>query len=396
MTAWKRTFVCAFAAQVFSIIGFSFGLPFLPFFIRDLGVTDTAAQAYWSGILLAATGVTLALFAPVWGFLADRYGRKPMVIRSMLGGTLVLMLMSFSTTVGQLLALRLLQGMLTGTISASIALVASVTPQRRSGFALGMMQAAVLLGVAIGPLLGGAVADLFGYRASFRAGALIVLLGGLLVHFGAHEHFTPPDTEQAPPSFRTLMAGSGFAIAVLILFSVRFSNTMVTPSFPIIIQEMVTSPRLLNSITGMIMAGGGCAGAVAAALLGHAGDRLGHRRIVIACSLAAAVTSAAHAFAGSIAVLAVVHLLFGLAVAGTMPAANAMIQQSTDPRHMGKAFGTASALGMIGIALGPLTGGFLASHLGLRIPFLAAALCQVLVALLAFTIARRGSVSSPL
>ena len=389
MIAWKKTFMCAFAAQVFSIIGFSFGLPFLPFFIRDLGVTDTADQAFWSGILLAATGVTLAVFAPLWGLLADRYGRKPMVIRSMFGGTVVLMLMSFSSSIGQLLVLRLLQGMLTGTISASVALVASVTPQRRSGFALGMMQAAVLLGVAIGPLVGGAVADLFGYRASFRAGALMVLLGGLLVHYGAHEHFTPPDAAHPQPSFRTLMAGGGFAVAVLILFAVRFSNTMVTPSFPIIIQEMVTSPRLLNSITGIIMAGSGFAGAVAAALLGHAGDRLGHRRVVIACSLAAAVTSAAHAFAGSLPALAVVHLLFGLSVAGTMPAANAMIQQSTDPRHMGKAFGAASALGVIGIALGPLTGGFLASHLGLRVPFLAAGFCQVLVALLAFTIARR-------
>ncbi len=389
MMAWKRTFVCAFAAQVLGIVGFSFALPFLPFFIRDLGITGTAQQAYWSGILLAATGVTLAIFAPLWGMLADRYGRKPMVIRSMFGGTVVLLLMSFSTSVGQLLVLRLLQGALTGTISASVALVASVTPSKRSGFTMGMMQAAVMLGVAIGPLIGGVIADLFGYRAAFRAGALVVMLGGVLIHVGAQEAFSAPDPSENVPGFRTLMAGNGFAVAVVILFAVRFSNTLVNPSFPIIIQELLTDPHRLNSIAGMIMAGGGLAGAVSAALLGHVGDRIGHRQVVIACSLAAAVTSSAHAFTGSLPVLAAVHLLFGLSVAGTMPAANAMIQKSTDARHMGKAFGAASALGILGIALGPLTGGILARHLGLRVPFLAAGISQVMVAFLAFTIARR-------
>ncbi len=389
MTAWKKTFICAFAAQVLSIVGFSFALPFLPFFIRELGVTDTARQAFWSGILLAATGVTLAVFAPLWGILADRYGRKPMVMRSMFGGTLVLLLMSFSSSVGQLLVLRLLQGALTGTISASVALVASVTPQKRSGFTMGMMQAAVMLGVAIGPLVGGVVADMFGYRASFRAGALVVMLGGLLIHFGAYEDFSPPDANGKSPGFGTLMSGSGFAVAVLILFTVRFSNTLVNPSFPIVIQEMLISPHLLNSIAGTIMAGAGLAGAVSAAVLGHLGDRIGHRQVVVFCSLAAAVTSVGHAFAGSLAVLAVIHLLFGLSVAGTMPAANAMIQQSTDAKHMGKAFGTASALGLIGIAMGPLTGGILARYFGLRVPFLAAGLCQIMVSMMAFTIARR-------
>lgn len=392
MTDWKKTFVCAFVAQVLSIVGFSFALPFLPFFIRDLGVTETADQAFWSGILLASTGVTLAVFAPIWGILADRYGRKSMVIRSMFGGTVVLMLMSFVTSVGQMLVLRLLQGALTGTISASVALVASVTPARRSGFAMGMMQAAVLLGVAIGPMIGGVVADMFGYRVSFQVGAVVVMLGGCLVYVGANESFVPPDpaAESDSPSLATLVKASGFAFAVLILFAVRFSNTMINPSFPIVIQEMLASPERLNSITGLIMAGGGIAGACAAAALGHAGDRLGHRRVVIICSLAAALTSSAHAFAGSLSTLACAHLLFGISVAGTMPAANAMIQQSTEAKHMGKAFGAASAIGILGIAVGPLTGGFLARQAGLRVPFLVAGVCQVMVALLAFAGKRRS------
>ena len=198
MTHWKQTFACSFIAQVLSILGFSFALPFLPFFIRDLGVSDPARQAWWAGVTLGATGVTLALFAPIWGALADRFGRKAMVMRSMFGGALVLVLMSYSRNIGDLLVCRLLQGAFTGTVAASIALVASVTPLRHSGLALGMMQSAVFLGTAIGPLVGGLVADRYGYRAAFQMGAAIVLLGGVIIHYGAHESLSPPDPEQPP------------------------------------------------------------------------------------------------------------------------------------------------------------------------------------------------------
>ncbi len=391
MSAWKRTVVSAFIAQIFSIAGFSFALPFLPFFIRDLGVTDPARQAWWAGLTLAATGLTMALFAPLWGALADRYGRKAMVIRSMVGGFFVLLLMSFAQSVQAVLVLRLLQGAVTGTVAASVALVASVTPQRRIGFALGMMQSALMIGVAIGPLVGGLVADAFGYRAAFRVGAVIVLLGGLLIHFGAHEEFSPPDAEEGSPSaFRLLRAGQGFLVAVVILLAVRFSNTIVNPAFPLIVSDLARDPARLNFVTGAIMSGAGVAGALSAAALGHAGDRIGHRRIVIACSAGAAVMSAAHALARSVGALALAHFFFGIAVAGTMPAANAMIRASSDPRHMGKAFGAASAVSLLGLAMGPLTGGLFARHFGLRAPFLLAAVFQVLVALLVARLGRRG------
>lgn len=383
---WKQTFASAFIAQVLSIVGFSFAMPFLPFFIRDLGIRDPAQQAWWAGIILGATGVTLALFAPVWGVLADRYGRKKMVMRSMFGGTVVLLLMSFSRNVLDLLICRFLQGILTGTISASVALVASVTPARRSGFTLGMMQAAVFVGVALGPLLGGVVADHFGYRLAFRIGAGVILLGGLLIQFGTVEEFTAPDPAAARESvrFRTLLKSGGFVMAIFILLAVRYANTLINPSFPLIIKEILPSPERLNSVTGVIMACAGVTGALSAGVLGHVGDRLGHRRVVIACSLLASVAATAHAFAHSLPVLAAVHMSFGLAVAGTLPAANAMIQRHTDPRHMGTAFGLASAISMMGLALGPLTGGFLARDWGIRAPFLAAGLFQLVVAWIAF------------
>ncbi len=388
---WKRTVACSFVAQVLSILGFSFAIPFMPFFIGELGVSDAAQQAWWSGKALAATGMTLALFAPLWGVLADRYGRKVMVLRSMFGGAVVLLLMSFSRNVIDLIICRLLQGIFTGTVAASVALVASVTPQRRSGLTLGLMQSAVFVGAALGPLMGGVVSDLYGYRAAFRIGAVMVLLGGILVYYGTDEHFTPPehDHRSGRVRFRTALANSGFVTAILILLAVRYANTITNPSFPLIIREIIPSTERLNSVAGIIMALAGVAGAVSASVLGHVGDRMGHLRIVILCSLGAALTAAAHVLARTIPELTVIHLLFGLAVAGTMPAANAMIQRHIDPRHMGKAFGLASSISMIGLALGPLSGGYLASAYGIRAPFLAASICQIMVVVL--VILRRSS-----
>jgi MFS transporter, DHA1 family, multidrug resistance protein len=383
MTSWKKTFASSFIAQILSILGFSFALPFLPFFIGQLGDYNAGEQAYWAGITLAASGLTLAVFAPIWGILADRYGRKLMVVRAMFGGTAVLFLISFVQTVPQLIICRLFQGMFTGTVAASVALVASVVPQHRSGFTLGMMQTAVFMGTTIGPFFGGLAADAYGYRISFRIGALLCLLGGMLVYFFAHEKFDKEEIKNnLNPGFRKIFMIKGFIIAVLVMFGVRFSNTMINPSFPLIIKDIMPSLDNLNSVTGSVMASAALAGAFSAAMLGLAGDRAGHRRILIGCSILAGCASAGHYLAFSISGLVLARIAFGLAAAGMLPAANASIHSIIDRRSLGKAYGLATSLSMMGAALGPFMGGFIAKNAGLRAPFLFTAGGQIMLAVI--------------
>jgi len=386
MLYWKKTFISIFIAQVISILGFSFAMPFLPFFIQELGIKEQSQQAWWAGLILSATGVTLTIFAPIWGVLADRYGRKLMVVRSMIGGFFVLMLMSYSRNVEELLVYRLLQGVFTGTIAASIALVASVTPSERSGFALGMMQSAVFIGVSIGPLFGGMVADHFGYRIAFRTGAVGVLLAGLLVLYGAAE--TLPSTSENSKGwsldFKEIFKNSAFISAVFMLFAVRFANTVINPSFPFIVKNVIKSVEILNRVTGITMALGGVTGAIASATLGYIGDRYGYVRILIICSIGAGIAAGAHVFVKSVPQIIIAHMFFGFFVAGILPSINATIQLTSSNRNMGKAFGMASSLGMLGLALGPLAGGFLGSHFGIRSPFIMAAICQFVIAIISF------------
>lgn len=395
---WKRTFVFSFAAQFLSIVGISVCTPFLPFFVADVGVETSGQQAFWAGIVLASGALTYALFAPVWGIFADKYGRKPMVCRAMIGAAVAVFLMSFAQSVPQMILFRVLQGVFSGTLAASIALVASVVPMKRSGFALGMMQAAVFIGNALGPLIGGVLADTFDYRMSFRIGAVLTFLGGMLVLFGTRERFTPPDRHATDdrPGFRAILLLPGFLVGVLILFGARLSNSIANPSFPLIVGDILPSPDHLNSITGSIIGITAVAAAASAAILGHAGDKLGRKKVLITCCIGASLSAVGHYYAYDIPTLFVMRIVFGFSVAGMLPAANALIHEVVDPRSIGKAYGLATALSMLGTALGPTIGGTLAMETGLRIPFLVTGGAQILLIVLILSFLRkRRDTNSP-
>ena len=388
--AWKRTFISAFIAQVLGIIGLSFATPFLPLYVAELGIDDPGQQAFWAGVALSAAGLTFAVFAPIWGTVADRFGRKPMVFRAMLGGTVVMVLMSFARNVPELILYRLLQGAFSGSLAASISLVASVVPHRHSGLTLGMMQSAVFIGHAVGPFFGGMAADALGYRVCFRIGAGLTLLGGVLVLAGTREEFTPRDAQASRdgPGFRAIFLLPGFLISVVIMFAVRLSNSIANPSFPLIVREFPLSPQHFNSITGSIMGVTALAAAASSAILGHIGDKIGRRSILVACCVGACVASVGHYMAQTLFTLFAARILFGFSVAGMLPSATAMIYSIIDPRSIGKAYGLATSLSMLGAAAGPTLGGVLAMSVGLRFPFLVTAAAQLMLAVLVLAYVR--------
>ena len=394
MAPWKKTFYAAMVAQICSIMGFMFIIPFLPFYIRELGVTGESAVAKWSGIVGGAAAVTLIIFAPIWGSIADRYGRRLMVMRAMFGATIVLACMGLAQNVTHLLAARLLQGALTGTVTASTALVASVAPTERSGYALGMMQAAIFVGSSCGPLVGGLVSDQWGYRASCFVAAGVLLVGGLLIRFGAHRDTVtaPADpTETSRHGFLALLGSSGFLVVVFILFTIRFANSAASPIYALFVEKIHGSSQNINTITGSILFTAGIAGAFAAALLGRASDAWGHKRVLIVCSLAAAVVITLHVAARTLPHLFALRILFGLSAGGMLPAANAIIRKMSDDRHLGKAFGLQSSLSSFGWALGPVAGGYVAAAYGLSAPFVICGAGLLLATILSASLLREDA-----
>ncbi len=390
MEQWKRTFYASWIGQFLSITGFMAVLPFMPFFIRELGVTEPGQLRMWSGVISSAAGITLAIFSPIWGVLADRFGRKPMVLRSMFAGALVLPLMGYSQNVWQLFAWRLLQGALTGTVTASTAMVASAAPRAYVGSALGMMQAAVAVGASMGPWVGGRVADAFGYRAAFWVAGGILLLGALIVLWGVREtrEEAPPELASTRAGFKALFTAGGFLAAVGALFAIRFSYSIGAPVFPLLVEAIRGSSERVASVTGDLLAVSAIASALAAAFVGPLARRWGSKTILILFALSAAVVAALHAAAPSIAALFVLRFLFGLGMGGMLPSANTIIRHAVHDSNIGKAYGVTSCIGAIGWTTGPYVGGAVAKHVGLRAPFLVMAVSLVVSALVVVVFVR--------
>ena len=278
---WRSTLFVMFIAQLLSIVGFAFVLPFIPFYIREIGVTDEKLVPVWAGILGAASSLTMTIFAPIWGWLSDRYGRKLMVERAMFAGAVITMAMGIIGNVYELLILRLLSGAFTGTISASISLVASVLPGRKLGFGLGMMQVAVFLGMSLGPLFGGMIADIVGYRLTFIAGGAILLVGGIVVMIGAKEKFIRPSAVslKRSGSMWTLCALPGFVSLMVVFLLFNFSIHIAIPILPLFIEEVGNLKTRVASTTGLLFAVTGATASISAAAIGYLSDRRGHKQI---------------------------------------------------------------------------------------------------------------------
>jgi len=380
---WRQTLCILFVAQFLSMIGFAFVLPFLPFYVRELGITDERMVPVWAGVLVASGSLVMAFFSPLWGWLSDRYGRKIMVERAMFGGAVITFAMGLVTDVWQLLFLRILSGATTGTISASIALVSSVVPRQRLGYALGLMQVAVFLGMTLGPWIGGILADLAGYRLTFMAGGVILLLGGAFVLFGTRERFVRPSVEKLAKGDRmlSLLAYSGFPVMLALFFFFNFTVHFVAPILPLFIETMCDPARGgVASTTGLLFAISGGAAAMAAGGVGYLGDRIGHRRILLCHLLLTAVIILLHGAAQGILHLVLLRALYGLAAGGILPTMNALVGRLIPQKSYGKAYGLTSSMISLGMAAGPFFGGMMASYWGYRWPFVLVGAMMIVVA----------------
>ncbi|MCE5238189.1 MFS transporter [bacterium] len=383
MPRWKSTLAASWVAQICSIMGFAMCIPFLPYYVRSLGVPDGPAVLIWSGWLSTAAGLVMAAVAPLWGLLADRHGRKLMVMRSMFGGMVVLGAMAYVQNVHQLLALRVMQGILTGTVAASVALVGSVVPIRRAGFALGLMHTAQYIGNSVGPGVGGRLAAEYGLRLPFLFAAGFLLLAGLLTVLGVHEDFEQTEDEEeerGPATIREVVTLRGFTTLAGLLFLVMFAGSFVGPVLPLYIEKLSgAGAKNASMVTGDILMLAAIAAAVAATILGRMGDRIGYGKVLTICTLLTGLTLIPHAYVHNTGQLLFWRLLTAASGAGTIPAINALIRHMVPRQACGRAFGLVQTLSCLGWGFGPLVGSTLAAHFGMAMPFLIVGLAFVLI-----------------
>ena len=352
--------------------------------IRIPGTADQTAALARGGEWF----LTLASAAAALG-LAAREGRR--AIDVLLSVTALASLMGLARTAPQLLALRAVQGAVTGTVAASVALISSVVPRAHMGYSLGLMQTAVFSGSSIGPYVGGVVAERFGYRAPFVVTGALLAVGGLLVLFGAKENFVPPAAEERSglASLQEVMATRGVALLLLVYMLLNLSGSFVGPIFPLFVERLVGHAGRAASQTGLILAVAGVTAALGSALAGRISDRVGHHRMLMLSMTVAGLTCVPQAAARSVWELLVMRAVFGFGAGAMAPAMNALLSTTVPRGALGRAYGLITTAGAIGWSIGPALGGWAASALGLRAPFVIMGGTLVALALLQQQVVRR-------
>ncbi len=388
--AWQRTLYIMFTAQFMVAVGFSSIFPFLPFYVEELGTNTTLSLELLAGLVYSAQAFTMMIAAPIWGTLADRMGRKLMVERAMFGGAVVLFFMAFARTAEEVVILRAVQGLITGTVAAANALVAAEAPRHRMGFAMGLLQVGFGTGLAIGPLVGGAVSDAYGYGAAFFVTSGMLFLAGVLVLFGIRENFTPDRKKSGTrigfkSQWQNILVTPGVPITYGMRFLTSLGRMMVIPIIPLFIQMLMIDPERLNTFTGLMMGVASASTTLSAVYLGRLGDRVGHRKVLIACSLASAGLYIPQSFISEAWQLMIFQVMVGIAVGGVLPSVSALLANYTRHGAEGAVYGLDNSINAAGRAIAPLFGAWIATALGLRVTFAATGaifLSAVIVALI--------------
>lgn len=384
---WQRTLFIMVAAQLLSAMAFSNIFPFLPLYIQELGSSSGLSLELLAGLVYSGQAFSMMIASPIWGTVADRYGRKLMLERALFGGAVLLFLMGYVQSAEQLILLRVIQGAVTGTISAANALIAAIAPRERLGYAMGLLQVGMWAGFGLGPLTGGLLADVFGYRAAFLVTGVMLGLAGLLVLFFVREKFTPVERQPSQAgsllrSYWRILRAPGMSLTYTMRFFSALGGSLITPVLPIFLLQLMPDPSRVNTLAGLT--GGLTYGAssLAAIFLGRIGDRVGHRRILALSALAAGLLYLPQGWAVHTWQLVALQTLAGAASGGLLPSVSALLARYSQPGEEGSVYGLDNSVGSAARTVAPLMGAGLVQVIGIPAAFLAAGMVYLLAAAL--------------
>ncbi len=360
MVNWKRNLLFLWIGTFITAASFSMVVPFLPIFLLQIGVHKHVA--FWSGSLYSSAFLAGAISAPFWGGMADRFGRKPMIVRAGFVLVFVYVMTAFVTNPYELLALRIIQGLLSGYIPGAIALVATNTPDDKAGYALSMISAASSAGTIFGPLMGGVIAHLSNNRIAFATAGILVLFSTLLVIFWVKEDsFKKSDKRPSTiDTFKQAINNRPLMVALLLNMFTAFSIMTIEPVITLYITELIHSITNASLIAGIVFSLSGIASAIFAPLWGKAFDRYGFTIILIIGLFGGALWTFMQLPYENIWWFASIRFLYGAFFSAVFPAINGLVVKSTTPSFRGRAFGLNQTANQLGSMLGPVLGGVVA------------------------------------
>lgn len=369
---WKINLMVLWFGQFLVNAGMTMITPFLSLYLaKDLGVTGDREIGMWAGLIFAANFLTSFIFQPLWGKLADKYGRKIMLLRSSFGMAIVIVLMGFAQSPMQLLLLRLLNGTISGFNPASVALVSGTTPKPKMGFAMGLMQSGAVAGTILGPLMGGLLADWIGFRPIFYVVGALLFIASLLALFLVKEKFDRVEAAQVPQvsvleGLKELAKVPQLPALFGVTFLLQFAMVSPMSLLPLYVEKLHGSAVNIAFWAGMVSAVTGISNMLASPLLGKLSDKVGAHRILTFALIGAALFLIPQAFVTSVWQLILVRFLMGVFMGGLLPSVNALIRSYTPDGKESRAFGFNSSTLALGNMLGAVIGGFLSGYIGIE------------------------------
>lgn len=374
--SWKDNLRVAWFGSFLTGASISLVVPFMPIFVEQLGIEQDQV-AFYAGLAISVSAVSAALVSPIWGILADKYGRKPMMIRAGLAMTITMGGLAFVPNIYWLIFLRLLNGVFTGFVPNATALIASQVPKDKSGAALGTLSTGVVAGTLTGPFVGGLVAEMFGIRNVFLLIGGFLFLAALLTIFFIKEDFQPIAKEKAIPTkelFASIKHSHLLISLFLTTFVIQFSAQSIGPILALYVRDLGQNENLLF-VSGLIVSSMGFSSMMSAGILGKLGDKVGNHRLLVTAQIYSVIIYLLCAHATSPLQLGVYRFLFGLGTGALIPGVNALLSKMTPKSGISRIFAFNQVFFYLGGVIGPMAGSAVAGYLGYHAVFYATAAC---------------------
>ena len=369
---WKRNLAVVWLGCFLTGAAFSLVMPFLPLYVEQLGVTGHGALNMWSGLVFSITFLFSAIASPLWGGLADRKGRKIMLLRSALGMAIVMLLMGMAQNIWQFLILRALLGLLGGFIPNANALIATQIPRHKSGWALGTLSTGAVSGALLGPLAGGFLADNYGLRPVFFMTATVLFICFVLTLFFIREQFTPVSKKEmlhVKEVFGSLKNRELVLSLFVTTLIIQVATGSIAPILTLYVRDLAGNISDIAFVSGMIASVPGVAALICAPRLGKLGDRIGPEKILIAALIVSVLLLIPMSFVQNPLQLGILRFLLGAADGALLPAVQTLLVYNSSNQIAGRIFSYNQSFRDIGNVTGPLIGAAVSANYGFRAVF---------------------------
>ncbi|MBY0756905.1 multidrug efflux MFS transporter [Clostridium sardiniense] len=371
MENWKRNLIICWFGTFITMVGMSQIAPILPIYIKQLGISDVTMIEQLSGIAFGVTFVVSGIFSPIWGKLADKYGRKPMLLRASLGMAIVVLLMGFVHNVYVLIGLRLLQGTISGYSTACTTLIATQTDREHAGTALGTLSTAGVAGSLLGPMIGGYLEGVTGIRSVFFITGVLLLIVFISTILFVKEDFQV--SKEKALKFKEvwdIIPNKNLMIAMFVTsFVLQLAFYSIEPIITVYVTDLSKNATNIAFISGMVFSTSGLANILAARRLGRLSDRIGAHKVMLVALIFAGIIFIPQAFVKNPWQLMGLRFFLGLSAAGLNPSINAIIKKITPDKIVGRAFGFNMSAQYFGTFGGSILGGQVAAFFGIKYIF---------------------------